>query len=118
MAHSTTVPAASNKPATHTDWYTFLRSALIDGLKAYGVSMMAGAPWLPVLETWETSSSSPKPAIHAPQVAGAPGPSHLGTWETKSEGSKVGLRKPLIPSPQSVPSLPQAPAQTPVWSRA
>jgi hypothetical protein len=69
MAHSTPTPATSSTPAAHTDWYTFLRSAFLNGLKAYGISMMAGAPCLPVLETWETSSSSPKPAILAPQVA-------------------------------------------------
>ena len=69
MTHSTATGTASQATRTHSDWYTFLRSAFLNGLKAYGISMMAGAPCLPVLETWETSSSSPKPAILAPQVA-------------------------------------------------
>jgi hypothetical protein len=82
MAHPTATPAPTN-----SDWYTFLRSAFINGLKAYGASFMmgapgplhlrtgdnnttsSGAPCLPVLETWETSPTGPKPArcpIHRP----------------------------------------------------
>jgi len=89
MANSTATPAAPAK--LKSDWYTFLRSAFIDGLKAYGAALMVaapeptltlskipshlgtgessrltpmGAPCLPVLETWETKMHiSPSPEL-------------------------------------------------------
>lgn len=60
MAHSTAIPATAK-----SDWYTFLCSAFIDGLKAYGAALMVAAPSTP-------SESQPavcqsKPAIpHRP----------------------------------------------------
>lgn len=46
------------RKAQHSDWFTFLRSAFINGLKAYGASLMVGAPCLPPLETWENGATS------------------------------------------------------------
>jgi hypothetical protein len=75
MAHATATPTASK-----SDWYTLLRNAFLNGLKAYGASFMMGAfgplhlgtgdnnttswgaPCLPVLETRETNPTGPKPA--------------------------------------------------------
>ena len=44
MAHYTAIPAASQPTKTHSDWYTFLRSAFINGFKAYGASVMTISP--------------------------------------------------------------------------
>jgi hypothetical protein len=103
MAHSTTVPAASNKPATHTDWYTFLRSALIDGLKAYGASLMVvqreevGAPSKPrsLRLGWETTNLD---------LQGTGCPIHRAVssrdgWETMNSYADAGfLTAPLSPA--------------------
>ena len=112
MANSTATPAAPAK--LKSDWYTFLRSAFIDGLRAYGAALMVaapeptltlskipshlgtgessrltpmGAPCLPVLETWETSRSS---TVHTPRVAVS----------------------------QPSPALPRTPLPKPAWTRA
>ena len=57
MAHSKTVPAASPAARAHFDWYTFLRSALINGFQAYGASLMVIAPASPV-EDQDTGSDA------------------------------------------------------------
>jgi hypothetical protein len=44
MAHSTATRTASQATRTHSDWYAFLRSAFINGLKAYGASLMTISP--------------------------------------------------------------------------
>jgi hypothetical protein len=40
MAHSTANSVTLQPAKTHSDWLTFLCSALFDGLKAYGASLM------------------------------------------------------------------------------
>ena len=44
MTHSTATGTASQATRTHSDWYTFLRSAFISGLKSYGASLMTISP--------------------------------------------------------------------------
>ena len=58
MAHPTPIPAAQN-----SDWLTFLSTAFINGLNAYGASLM--------------TVGAPEPALTSPK-----NPSHLGTGET------------------------------------
>lgn len=86
MAHTAASPATPQ-----SDWYTFLRSAFINGLKAYGASVMVIAPadpstaatiapdrnnWTPTPQSacpihravssrdgWETMNSYPVPAF-------------------------------------------------------
>jgi hypothetical protein len=40
MAHSTAITAFHRSPKAYSDWFTFLLSAFINGLKAYGASLM------------------------------------------------------------------------------
>ena len=40
MTHSTAITAFHRSPKAHSDWFTFLLSAFINGLKAYGASLM------------------------------------------------------------------------------
>jgi len=78
MAYSTTNPTSSK-----SDWYTFLRSAFINGLKAYGASLMTvGAPGPSHLGTGD----------NYPTLPGAPGPSHLGILESSPTGPKPAGR--------------------------
>ena len=92
MAHSTAIPAAQQTPKTRFDWYTFLRNAFLNGLKAYGACFMAGV--------------------------GAPGPSHLGTWENSTKAQKASFRaQPVALSPPAL-ALPHTPFAEPAWRNA
>jgi hypothetical protein len=103
MAHSAALPASQQTPKAHFDWYTFLRNAFLNGLKAYGASLMTvgvpepSAPCLPASKTWETNPTS----------AGAPGPSPLGTGEscsTKPKSAESELKSlPALPTPALCP---------------
>jgi len=63
MAHSTATGTASQATRTHSDWYAFLRSACINGLKAYGASLMTISP----VDQLESPASSTLP-IRTPTV--------------------------------------------------
>ena len=66
MAHSKTVPAASPAARAHFDWYTFLRSALINGFQAYGASLMVIAPAVPAEAQMSGSAAArtvPSPGV-------------------------------------------------------
>jgi hypothetical protein len=87
MAHTTAIPAVSQSTKAHSDWFTLLGSAFINGLKAYGASLMVAAP----LSTAQSQSlvTSPKPAPRrAPAVA-----------------------------TEAAPALSHAPLANPAWSR-
>jgi hypothetical protein len=100
MAHSTAIPAAS-----HSDWYTILCSALIDGLKAYGASLMSIAP----IDHLESQTSPTVPTRNAPILRTAGCPIHRAVssrdgWETRmpiSQPCRVSIqksaRKPIFP---------------------
>ncbi|WP_109487479.1 hypothetical protein [Occallatibacter savannae] len=68
MANSTLIPAAQQTPTSRFDWYTFLRNAFINGLKAYGASLM--------------TVSTQEPALNLLK-----GPTHLGTEDRKAPGA-------------------------------
>jgi len=92
MAHSTAIPAAQQTPKAQFDWYTFLCSAFINGLKAYGASLMVTAP--------STACESQIPFVQP----------------------KLTDRHLAITTPQSSPALPHTalakPALTQAWTRA
>jgi hypothetical protein len=88
MAHTKAIPAASQSTKAHSDWFTLLRSAFINGLKAYGASLMVVAPLSPAES--QPIVTSPKPTRrNAPTVA-----------------------------TQATPALPPSPLAKPAWSRA
>ena len=101
MTHSTTSPAIPK-----SDWYTFLRSAFINGLKAYGAALMVHTP-----EPTLTSPTAPSQPARLKTSVGAPEPSlsfqkdesDLGTQETNSSNPKLRIR---------------AFPQTPAWRQA
>ena len=61
MARSTSIPAAPQSPRTNSDWCTFLLSAFINGLKAYGAALMVCTPATP--SESQPPLAQPKPAI-------------------------------------------------------
>jgi hypothetical protein len=95
MAHSTAIPAAS-----HSDWYTILCSALIDGLKAYGASLMSIAP----IDHLESQTNPTAPTRNAPILRTAGCPIHRAVssrdgWETMSSHPDPGFpMAPLSPA--------------------
>jgi hypothetical protein len=98
MAKSAATPKASQPAKENSDWYTFLRSAFLNGLKAYGASLMVVAP---------------EPPLSLPK-----GPSHLEILETSMEGPKPAARKHPLVTPQASPALPHTTVPKPAWSRA
>jgi hypothetical protein len=97
MAHSTAIPAAS-----HSDWYTILCSALIDGLKAYGASLMSIAP----IDHLESQTNPTAPTRNAPILRTAGCPIHRAAssrdgWETTT--------LPLLPLTPLAPLTPPTP---------
>lgn len=114
MAHPTGNPASHSANA-HSDWFMLLRSAFVDGLKAYGAALMMCAPE-PALSlpkgpsqtgNWKTSTD----------LVGAPGPLHLGTGEgcTTEPKASAHERPTVKPKPSALPRT--SPAK-PAWSRA
>ena len=67
MVHSTKTPAGPRSARAHSDWYRFLSSAFITGLKAYGASLMVIAP--PDTTETQISITVPTPATHNHPVA-------------------------------------------------
>jgi hypothetical protein len=88
MAHSTEIPAVSQSTKPHSDWFTLLGSAFINGLKAYGASLMVVAPL-------STAGSQP--------IATSP---------------KPAPRKTPAVATEAAPALSRAPLAKPAWSRA
>ncbi len=88
MAHST-----ATRKAQQFDWYTFLRSALLNGLQAYGASLMVIHRADPIEAQTTTAKIS---AIRKHSVA-----------------------QPL-PAPVllNAPALPRTPLTTPAWRQA
>jgi hypothetical protein len=84
MVHSTKSSAGSQIAKAHSDWYTFLRSAFITGLKAYGASLMVIASpdttetqisitaLTPATHNHPVAKPQPKPAIHMPALPHCP----------------------------------------------
>lgn len=109
MAHSTSIPVAQQTPEAQFDWYTFLRNAFINGLKAYGSSLMVAAP--------EPGAGAPEPALSLSR-----NPSHLGSGETIKNPPTPAIPAPQITKPQPSPTLPHStlvnPALNEAWTRA
>jgi len=75
MAHSTAIPAARQSATPRSDWYTFLCSAFLNGLKAYGASLMVISPTDPIRSQNTTAAPllvpcTPEAALfHQPKAA-------------------------------------------------
>jgi hypothetical protein len=93
MVHSTESPAASQSATAHSDCFTFLRSAFITGLKAYGASLMVIAPS-------ETSQ--------AQSCLAAPGP------VTRNHSVAKQQQKPTV----HISALRRSPIARPEWKHA
>lgn len=118
MVNSKTIPAASQSATSHSDWYTFLRSAFINGLKAYGASLMtvAVAPYRLPLETWETSTTLSELAIDAAQVSKPlPSPALPLTSLAKSAGFPIHRAPSPLDGRQTIKS--EAPLSA-AWRQA
>lgn len=72
MAHSTSIPARQQAPKAQFDWYTFLRNAFLNGLKAYGAALMVAGRSTACESHLSINESEPAPRRPAP---GKPQPS-------------------------------------------